>query len=117
MKDLDNRIAVMIFGKPGSGKSTQAYFFVDKFGLNHFDTGKEIEKTVHDPVLANDPVIRREREIFDLGLLKSGFDARAPSKEQALESQGFLHSVQKKAVDQGKFQARAYRRKRTSGSR
>lgn len=71
MKNSNNKIAVMIFGKPGSGKGTQADFFVDKLGLNHFDTGKEIEKTVHNPVLAEDAVIQRERDLFDRGLFNS----------------------------------------------
>lgn len=95
----------MIFGKPGSGKSTQAYFFVDKFGLNHFDTGKEIEKTVHDPVLANDPVIRREREIFDLGLLNSddwviGIFERSIQKN-ASEGRGMIFSGSPRRLKEG----------------
>lgn len=71
MKNFNNKIAVMIFGKPGSGKGTQADFFVDKFGLHHFDTGKEIERTVHDPAFAEDAVIQRERDMFDRGLFNS----------------------------------------------
>lgn len=61
--------AFLFFGKPGAGKGTQADRMADKFNLVHFDTGKEIEHTVHDPKLQSDPVIQKERELFDSGIL------------------------------------------------
>lgn len=63
------KIAVMVFGPPGSGKGTQADLIADHYDLIHFDTGKVIERTVHNPRNAGDPVIRREKENFDTGIL------------------------------------------------
>src|SRR3989344_1402294 len=63
--------AILIFGKPGAGKGTQADRIADKFGLVHFDTGKEIEWTVHDQARGGDLVIQRERHLFDTGKLNT----------------------------------------------
>ena len=41
--------AIIIYGLPGSGKGTQANLLADKLGLIHFDTGKYLERIVHDP--------------------------------------------------------------------
>lgn len=57
------------FGLPGSGKGTQADLLEERHGFFHFDTGKEIQKTVHDPANKNDPVIQKQRELFDAGTL------------------------------------------------
>ena len=62
---------IFLFGLPGSGKGTQANILADKFGFFHFDTGKEIEKTVHDSALQNDPVIKHERVLFETGFLNT----------------------------------------------
>lgn len=62
---------VFFFGLPGSGKGTQAEKLAERFGFFHFDTGKEIERAVYDPALQNDPVIQRERAIFDSGVLNT----------------------------------------------
>lgn len=61
--------AVIIFGYPGAGKSTQAILVSEKLGYYHFNTGKVIEATVHDPKLQKDPLIRKTRKMFDEGLL------------------------------------------------
>lgn len=63
------KIAVVIYGPPGSGKGTQAEKIAQAFNLIHFDTGKIIEKTVHDPKNARDPIIQEERRLFDTGFL------------------------------------------------
>lgn len=63
------KIAIIIYGPPGSGKGTQAEKIAKKFDLIHFDTGKIIEKTVHNPKNINDPIIQKERELFDSGKL------------------------------------------------
>ncbi len=63
------KFAIIIYGPPGSGKGTQAEKIAEKFNLIHFDTGKMIEKTVHDPKNANDPIVQREKKLFDSGIL------------------------------------------------
>jgi adenylate kinase len=62
---------VFFFGLPGSGKGTQAEKLVERFGFFHFDTGKEIERAVYDSALQDDPIIKRERDLFDRGILNT----------------------------------------------
>jgi adenylate kinase len=64
-----NKIAIMLYGFPGSGKGTQANFLAEKLALVHFDTGKVLEAAVHDPKRQKDPIIARERNFFDTGKL------------------------------------------------
>ncbi len=61
--------AFIIYGPPGAGKGTQANLLAARFGLFHLDTGKYVEHVVHDPQYKDDPVIKRERVIFDSGVL------------------------------------------------
>ncbi|MEK7560948.1 MAG: nucleoside monophosphate kinase [Patescibacteria group bacterium] len=63
--------AVILFGPPGAGKTTQANYISAAFGLAHIDSGRLIERTVHDPALENDPAITRERNLFDSGILNT----------------------------------------------
>lgn len=63
------KIVVIIFGPPGSGKSTQASLVANKAGLLYFDTGHLLESIVNDPKRQKDPVIKRERRLFDSGKL------------------------------------------------
>lgn len=60
---------IIIYGYPGSGKGTQAEKLAGHFGFEHFNTGGVIEKTIHDPVNQNDPIIEREKNLFDSGIL------------------------------------------------
>ena len=62
---------VIFFGLPGSGKGTQADVLAENFGFFHFDTGKEIEKTVHNPANFKDKIIKREAKLFDTGFLNT----------------------------------------------
>ncbi len=64
-----NKIAIMLYGLPGSGKGTQANFLAEKLALIHFDTGKVLEAAVHDPKRQKDPILARERKNFDTGKL------------------------------------------------
>ena len=43
------KIAIILYGPPGSGKGTQANLLADKLGLIHFDTGKFLESIWYDP--------------------------------------------------------------------
>ncbi len=63
------KIAIVVYGPPGAGKGTQADLLAERYGLIHFDTGKVIEKTVYDKKNVDDPVIQRERRLFDAGIL------------------------------------------------
>ena len=64
----DSRVFI-IYGPPGSGKGTQAKKLAQKFNLEHFDTGRVIEKIVHDPQKQDDSIIQRERKNFETGIL------------------------------------------------
>lgn len=61
--------AVIIFGPPGSGKSTQARLIADAQHLYLFDTGRFLESVVHDPRRQNNAVVKRERALYDAGKL------------------------------------------------
>ncbi|MBI2035066.1 MAG: nucleoside monophosphate kinase [Candidatus Liptonbacteria bacterium] len=63
------KIAVIIYGPPGSGKGTQANLTAHEFGLIHFDTGRYWESLVHDPKNAGDPTIEEAKKMFDAGIL------------------------------------------------
>lgn len=63
--------AVIIYGPPGAGKGTQADLLACQRGFVHFDTGKVLERTVHDPANQKDDVIQRERRLFDSGKLNT----------------------------------------------
>ena len=61
--------AVIIYGPPGSGKGTQAELLARKYNFIHFDTGRYIESLVRAPGWEKNAVLRRERRIFDSGVL------------------------------------------------
>jgi adenylate kinase len=61
--------AIIIFGPPGSGKSTQARLIADAQHAYLFDTGRFLESVVHDPHRQKNLVIKRERALYDAGKL------------------------------------------------
>ncbi len=63
------KIVVILYGPPGSGKGTQANLLEKKFDLIHFDTGKFLESVVHDSARQNEALVKRERKLFDGGIL------------------------------------------------
>lgn len=78
------KIAVIIYGPPGSGKGTQANLLEKKLDLIHFDTGRFLEGLVHDPALQKNKVIQRERQLFDSGkLLTPSWVLRMTERESA----------------------------------
>lgn len=66
-----NKKVIFVMGPPGSGKGTQAELISKKFNFFHFDTGRILENIWHDPKRQNDPIIRRERNLFDTGKLNT----------------------------------------------
>lgn len=65
------KTAVIIYGPPGSGKGTQAELLAKKLDLIHFDTGRFIERAVNNPKKHRDPIIQREKELFNSGQLNT----------------------------------------------
>jgi adenylate kinase len=63
------KIAIILYGPPGAGKGTQANLLASKLGLIHFDTGKFLESIVHDPKRQKEKIVRREKKLFDSGIL------------------------------------------------
>ena len=65
------KIAVALYGLPGSGKGTQANLVANKYGLVNFDTGRYLETLWYDPKRQSDPVVMRERKLFEEGKLNT----------------------------------------------
>lgn len=65
------KIAVVLYGLPGSGKGTQANLVANAFGLVNFDTGKYLEALWHDPKRQNEAIVKHERKLFDEGALNT----------------------------------------------
>ena len=65
------KIAVALYGLPGSGKGTQANLVANKYGLVNFDTGRYLETLWYDPKRQNDPIVKRERKLFEEGKLNT----------------------------------------------
>ncbi len=63
------KIAVILYGPPGSGKGTQANILAHKLNLIHFDTGRFLEDLVNDPERQHEKTIKREKDLFDKGIL------------------------------------------------
>lgn len=72
----------MLYGSPGSGKTTQEKRLKRAFGFATLDAGEVIERIVMDPKNANNPRIRREREKFATGKLCTSSWALAMMKEE-----------------------------------
>lgn len=76
------KVAIVLYGPPGSGKGTQANLLADKLDITHFDTGRFIESVVHDPKRQKEKIVQRERKNFDTGILTTpSFALREVSRE------------------------------------
>lgn len=71
IQEKKHPFVITVFGPPGSGKGTQAGRLEKRLGAVHLDTGRLVEKTVHDPRLLHEPLIKRERKLFDSGILNT----------------------------------------------
>lgn len=71
MKDLNKKIAVLVYGPPGSGKGTQANLLVNEFGLFHLDSGDTLRKTIYDPKFKKNKIVQREKKLNEVGLLQT----------------------------------------------
>lgn len=77
---------ILFYGPPGAGKGTQAERIAAKYGFSHFDTGKHVEKLIHDEVLLKkSAVIRKQRALFMSGKLADSAWAGAEVKKQIKE--------------------------------
>lgn len=67
----EHKIAIAFFGLPGSGKGTQAALAANVFGLLNFDTGRHLESLWYDPKRQREPIVKRERALFEAGKLNT----------------------------------------------
>lgn len=68
---MENKIIIFLMGPPGSGKTTQAEKLAQEFGLVHFITSEFIKNAIYDPAKADDPIIQREKYLYESGLLNT----------------------------------------------
>lgn len=64
-----SKFAVIIYGPPGSGKSTQADLVASAYGLIRFDTGKYIEEVINDPKNKKNKFIQEQKKRYENGFL------------------------------------------------
>ena len=65
------KIALVLYGLPGSGKGTQASLASNTFGLMNFDTGRYLETLWYNPKRQKEALVRRERILFETGKLNT----------------------------------------------
>jgi adenylate kinase len=84
---------VILYGPPGSGKGTQANLLAAKLDVIHFDTGRVLEAVVHDPSNQKDPAVRRERKLFDSGILMTPSWVLSVVKKEAKRIHGADYGI------------------------
>lgn len=67
----NKKIAIIVLGAPGSGKTTQAEKLAEEFGLIHFNTSEAIKNIINDPANQSNPIIQREKAIYSSGVLNT----------------------------------------------
>lgn len=91
-----SKIAIILLGRPGSGKDTQAELLVRKFGLNHIISSKLIEKVLK----SRGENVKLEGKVYNL------------EKERRLQRNGFLNTPQfVSALIKSEIKSAAYRGK------
>lgn len=80
-------ITIIIFGEPGSGKTTQAKLLLDyfRFKMIHFDTGRFLEYILFDPQKQHEAIIQKEKKIFKTGKLNTPSFVVSEIKKQILK--------------------------------
>jgi len=68
---MNNNIAIIFYGPPGSGKGTQAKLLSDKLNLYLFDTGDFLRKIFSDPKFKNNKKIQEQKRLYNEGKLVS----------------------------------------------
>ncbi len=76
MKVFKKFLAIIILGRPGSGKDTQAELLADRFGLSHLVSSRIIEKALASQAKS----IKLERKIYNI------------EKERLLQGSGYLNT-------------------------
>lgn len=59
--------AIIVFGSPGSGKSTQAELVAQKYNMVHFNTGRYVEEHIYNPKTKHTPEMKKARHMFETG--------------------------------------------------
>lgn len=56
--------AIIVFGPPGSGKTTLAKYLADQFNLVHYDTGSRLEKRISEAGPLSSAELKKEKKLF-----------------------------------------------------
>src|SRR3989338_5271222 len=78
-------IALFIMGRPGSGKDTQADLLSKNFDLVRISTSGLIKQRLYDSKKQNDEIIKREKDIFESGMLNTPSWVVSVVKEHLLQ--------------------------------
>lgn len=70
-KTTQNKLAVILYGPPGSGKGTQSALLADKLNFLNLDTGSLLRKILSDPRNKKNKEIQKEKKLNDAGILNS----------------------------------------------
>ena len=60
---------VILYGFPGAGKDTQAEILEESLDFSQISSSKLIEEKIFNLELQSDPIIKRERELYEKGIL------------------------------------------------
>ena len=99
---MSNKIAIVMVGPPGSGKTTQAELLCSRLGLIHIITSELIKNTLNNVQDSGDPVILRERKQYESGNLNTPSWVvelvKNESKKVAVQDQGIILSSSPRTI-------------------